>query len=271
MSAGNWSLLWEVRAPEAPFASYLFGTMHVRDRRAFRQEALILQKIDACTAFACEYDLDLADSDLPGKPFHLPDGRVLNDYLPARKYGRTRMALLKATGIDIGHYRRLRPSIILQLLGEQVLAADRPLALDAYLWHYAREAGKELVGIETFAEQLELLQSLPVEPQVRSLAAVARNFASFRRQLMHLAACYEKGDLQRLYQLSRRQAGGARKSLLLERNRIMAERLDPLLRNHSLFAALGAAHLGGQKGVLRLLKLKGWKVKRVEGWKGDRG
>jgi uncharacterized protein YbaP (TraB family) len=44
----------------------------------------------------------------------------------------------------------------------------------------------------------------------------------------------------------------------------MAHRLNLMVREQSLFAAIGAGHLAGEKGVLRLLKKQGLKLKAIE-------
>ena len=54
-----------------------------------------------------------------------------------------------------------------------------------------------------------------------------------------------------------------RRVLIFARNARMAERFDELAREQALFAAVGAAHLPGGKGMLRLLKHRGWRVRAV--------
>ena len=51
--------------------------------------------------------------------------------------------------------------------------------------------------------------------------------------------------------------------LITARNRVMAERLDRMLGHELLFVAVGAFHLVGESGVLRLLEDKGYQVMPV--------
>jgi uncharacterized protein YbaP (TraB family) len=44
----------------------------------------------------------------------------------------------------------------------------------------------------------------------------------------------------------------------------MANRIAEFTNQHTIFAAIGAGHLGGKKGVLRLLKKKGFTVKPIK-------
>ena len=76
---------------------------------------------------------------------------------------------------------------------------------------------------------------------------------------------YEQSDILKLYKVTRKQAKGMRKILLFNRNDLMAKRIAQFASEQSLFASIGAGHLAGEKGVLRLLKKKhGFKVKPVK-------
>ena len=43
----------------------------------------------------------------------------------------------------------------------------------------------------------------------------------------------------------------------------MADKIAEIISEKSLFAAIGAGHLGGKKGVLYLLKKKGFELRAV--------
>ena len=74
---------------------------------------------------------------------------------------------------------------------------------------------------------------------------------------------YRNANLASLYKAAKKDAKGMRNKLLFERNKIMARRFAEIAHNESLFCAVGAGHLSGQKGMLRLLKKQGFKVRAV--------
>ena len=54
-----------------------------------------------------------------------------------------------------------------------------------------------------------------------------------------------------------------RKVLLYDRNQTMVHQFMEFAQYNSIFAAVGAGHLAGAKGMLRLLKQKGYQVRPV--------
>ena len=99
--------------------------------------------------------------------------------------------------------------------------------------------------------------------QIKGLLQIGKNPKKYRQALAKSITTYIKQDFQNLYQSSKKGAGDKRKVLLYNRNKIMAERIAQYIEKQSLFAAIGAGHLGGGKGVLRLLKQKGFKLSPI--------
>lgn len=242
--------------------SYLFGTMHVRDQRAFMSLGPVLEKIQACEAFAAEFHLgDVGDVD--PQMMQIPGGQRISSLFPKKRYEKYRHILLKATGLDLVQFDNSLPFLVVNLATEHLLASEMPEPLDAYLWNLAKQSGKSLHGIETFQEQMEVLEKINLETQLKMLDGLCRNTAKFRQYLLRLADHYEKGNAQLLYKLVKQNTRGLRQLLLYRRNEIMAERIHLMAVEKSVFAAIGAAHLGGGKGVLRLLKKKGYRLTPV--------
>ena len=259
MSLRN-SLLWKLSLPASEGVSYLFGTMHIRDKRAFAGLGKVYSCIDACPVFALELDLG-EEPGWGGYDFlRFPGQSSLHDFLNPRAYSRLRKSLLKAFRIDIALFSGYSPFAIVDIITAQVMSEDHPLFLDAHLWQYAEMQGKKNMGIETLEEQTGLLLRMPLEVQVKMLREIGRDTAGFRATLHRMAAVYQEGDLKNLYRLSRKSSGALRKEMLFDRNEVMARRIADLLSKENLFCAIGAGHLWGGKGVLRLLKRRGIRV-----------
>jgi len=53
------------------------------------------------------------------------------------------------------------------------------------------------------------------------------------------------------------------KVLINKRNVTMAKQFEKIAKEHTLFCAVGTGHLGGEKGVIALLRKKGYAVEPV--------
>lgn len=256
------TLLWRIQPSGGPH-SYLFGTMHVRDKRAFALLEQVCRCIDECEALALEFDLGAVGEDFDPSLLQLPDGQTLDSLLPDKKFQKLRRFLLRALEVDIMAFRQALPLMTVNALNEHMMGKEQPVALDEQLWRYAKSRGKLILGIETYQEQVALLRSIPVEQQLQGLLWMGRNLKAHRRQLRKMADLYETGDIYRLHRAAKRSASGMRYSLLYRRNVIMAERIAEFTAEQSVFCAVGAGHLAGGKGVLRLLKHRGVTLKPV--------
>ena len=86
MSKKKHTLLWEIRGKELKKTSYLFGTMHVRDKRAFRGIDFLSKCIVNCDSFAAEFDLKNASNRKFYEAARLPENKSLEDFINPRIY-----------------------------------------------------------------------------------------------------------------------------------------------------------------------------------------
>ncbi|MCF8245346.1 MAG: TraB/GumN family protein [Saprospiraceae bacterium] len=258
------SLLWKLEGKTLPAPSYLFGTMHVRDQRAFQKLERVYEAIGECEGFAAEFHLDDAGSGIDSGVMQLPDGQRISDFFSKKKYQKYRTVLLKSTGLDLAQFEHMLPFMVVNFATERLLQQEMPDPLDQHLWGFAKSAGKSLHGIETFQEQMEVLQKITLEDQLKMLSGLCQNIGRFRQYLLRLTELYEASELQLLYKLVKKNSKGMRHLMLYHRNEVMAERIGALVQEQRVFAAIGAAHLGGGKGVLRLLKQHGIVAKPIQ-------
>ena len=263
MKKNKKTLLWKISKKDKIGDSYVFGTMHVSDERAFQYEEIVQQKIRECDAFALEFNLETAEMNVSGEAMNLPEGTTLESLISPKKFAKISKRFTRTTGMDLRQFNQSIPMQITNLMAAVILSQDRLKSLDETLFQYAKEQNKILLGIESFEEQLEIMAKIPIKNQLKGMLDCFKSLKQFRKQVLKMAKLYEQSDLQQLYKSSKKSAGSERKLLLYDRNEIMANRMDEMMQEQTIVCAIGAAHLAGKKGVLRLLKLKGWKVKPV--------
>jgi len=244
--------------------SYLFGTMHTRDAAAFGWQNQLNEVIAECDAFAAEFKLDDADPEAQMAMSVLPDDKTWADYYRPKRLAKMVKIFKKVYGLDVRSLMHLHPMIAVSHITQLALPADKSHSLDEALWQEAMDLGKLGLGVETYDEQLATMAAFDVKDQFSFLYGMSRNPSKFKAKMLKLTQHYVEQNIQQLYKSSKKSAGKLRSSLLYDRNVIMAERIKPMIEEQSTFVAIGAGHLSGKLGVLKLLKDRGVKVKPVK-------
>lgn len=237
--------------------------MHVREPRAFGWLDRAQHHIDACEVFATEFDFADADQTILAQVLTMDENAPLNVLLKPGVWKSLEYYSRKKLGLPAANLRHQHPMTVAATLTGALMQETTPASLDETLWLYARSQGKPTTGVETFAEQVATLRQIPFEAHLKNLTWLLKNYGRQKRRLRKMLARYEAGDIGELYQAAKKDAKGLRKVLLYDRNALMASRFADIARERSLFCAVGAGHLAGEKGLLRLLKKAGFKVRPV--------
>ena len=168
-------------------------------------------------------------------------------------------------------------AVTIALIEEQ-LKNPGALALDAVLYTTAQGAGKEVGGIETVEEQMRLFEQFNKDEQIAMLKSTLDGMDKARKEgrnpVDEMRKAYLSGDLAKLDKslnewmtgLDPKLIARFMEVLLTRRNRVMAERIGEKLKSapaKSQFFAIGAGHLMGEEGLLKLLEKRGLKLTRV--------
>jgi len=255
------SLLWKFHLPGKSKTHYLLGTMHVSSSEAYSYVALAQHYMDQCMIYAGE--LDLNDPGLSDISNIFMGGQDVKLLIGEKKYKKAKNQILKAFNIDLDSISAYKPIVITNMIGESLLTKEYDLALDHFLWEYAQAKNMKMYGLESAEDQAYIMQNIPLDYQIKAFKSMVSNVSKFRKDALKLAEYYASGDLQKLYKSARKSMGGLRKLMIYDRNAIMADKILEKVDEGTVFAAIGAAHLSGKKGVLKLLKDVGYKVKPI--------
>lgn len=254
------TLIWRFYTEGSSTVNYLIGTMHVTDNQAFTFEEKMKKRILDCTMFATEFNLDDADLHLAQAAMLLPKGQTLSEILSKKLYEKLNIFVKKRLNDAVSNYEYFKPIIFSKLITDAILSNDRLLPLDDVLFQFAKENGRILRGVETFDEQIHILNEMPIEAQVKSLKDMIAGFPKVRRELLKTAEWYAEADLEHLYKAARGSMKGSRKLMIFDRNQLMCNRLADMAAENTVCAAIGAGHFWGEKGVLNGLRKKGFIV-----------
>lgn len=246
--------------PDSTRMHYLFGTMHTSSPASLNQFELVKKWLSHCSVFIAETDLSG-----PMPSFTGVWKQDLKLALGENFYDRVASKLRQLYGIDLQMMRFTHPLHVMSFISQHMIGEMNTEALDFLLQREADRLQMETGGLETIDEQLQILINLPESQSLLQLKKLLRNLSGTRRQLIHMDETYARGDIRKLYKMSRKGLGGHRHIHINQRNAILSKRvlnyLEPNERSH--FICCGAAHLWGEFGMLRSLKKAGLLLKPI--------
>jgi uncharacterized protein YbaP (TraB family) len=208
--------------------------------------------IEQCRSFAAEYDL--ADTSRLNDHIARLPATELRTALGERAYQKANRMAALSLGMSLDHLPPAPPVFLLSILTRQLLQLTAGRNLDDELYQHAVAHELRTFGLESIERQLEILDQIDTDNQIRQLRSLLRNPARYRRRFRQTIDHYRRGAMRELYRSVKNSLGKERQHLLYDRNRRMARRFVELARGERLFAAVGAGHLWGGKGMLRFLK-----------------
>ncbi|MCU0430238.1 MAG: TraB/GumN family protein [Cytophagaceae bacterium] len=261
------ALLWELSHDSIPEKSYLFGTMHVQDKRAFDFPDSLIYYLEHCQQFAGELDMEEVKSSLSPSELLLPRDLTLKDLLLPHQYKAVRKVCKKQFGpLENMLVKRIKPIFTSALLSEKMLKREMPQALDEYLQRKALASQKKTLGLESAQEQLQALSSMSLQDQALQLYEEATHLEETRQAMNAMTDWYHDGRLDSLYYAVAQDSmmqGAVGEALLDQRNQTMSLRLHEAIQQGSVFCAIGAAHLPGPEGVLALMQKRGYRIRPI--------
>jgi uncharacterized protein YbaP (TraB family) len=261
-------LLWEISRQDS-VPSYLFGTIHSEDPGVIDLAPAVEKAFTGCRQVILEVNMDDDAIAAGSTAMLMTDGRRLSEIVGKTLFEQT-VAALRSRGIPDVVAERMKPWAAAAALS--MPASKTGLVLDMVLFQRAQQAGKPLHGLETIAEQLEVFEGLPLDDQVALLRDAIEQFASIDGMNDELLAAYKRQDLAAMMAINeasmatgdQRLAGKFQRRLILDRNHRMVKRMEPWLQQGGAFVAVGALHLPGEQGLIRLLEQRGYTVRAVE-------
>lgn len=274
-------VFWKIEKPGLK-TSWLLGTMHVTDPRVLNLPPRAQEAHDGADTVVIESDEILDEKKATASLLMRPDlmmftdGTTIEKLLSPQDYTRLE-AGLKQRGIPLSAVSRMRPWMIASAVAlpacEIARKAKGVQFLDQKIAADAAAEGKQVKGLETLAEQLQAMAELPIEFHLKSLIETLELGAKMNDVVETMTAIYLSGDIgMTMPMLKTVSPEGSDESsdyaafeqrIILDRNKVMAERAAPILANGNVFMAVGALHLPGKDGVIELLRQQGFTVTAV--------
>ena len=262
------SLLWEISGNGLEEPSYLFGTTHIIPSEDFFSEPGF---DSACvTSDRVIFEIDLDDPSMmtdAAKAMMMPDGESLDMYMSEEDYAYIDGYMQENFGYGISVFNKMKPFALLTILIEQLGEGDIQ-AYESYFQDLAEDRGKEILGLESITDQIGLFDAIPYPKMIEMVKESIADFDSdvATEQFETMIEMYKDQDIEGLntFILEEMDEYGEFDDLLLYgRNRNWIPLIVDYAEQGQTFFAVGAGHLGGEQGVISLLKAEGYTVTPV--------
>lgn len=265
--AGNNSLLWKITGKDGSKPSYLFGTIHLLCPDDYlwtdAMKASLKRTSEVC------FEMDMDDPQVlmaAASGMAATDGKLLKDYFTPSDYTRLAAFTKKEMGLDLSGMQQMKPVMLQMLFVTKTVSCAMPVSYEANIMEEAKKQGKEIIGLEAAEEQIAVLNTLPEDSAVAQIMQLTDSFDASKAAYTDMLAAYKAQDLPRLYAQIQdsKELGEDMGAFLDDRNVKWIPRMADKMKAKSVFFAVGAGHLWGDKGVITLLRKEGYTVVAVK-------
>jgi len=260
------SLLWEIKSPGQSKPSYLFGTIHLICPADFSLSDSLKSAIAKTQQVALEIDMD--DPGLMAammKTMNMSNGNELKKLLTEPEYAKLNQFYKDSVGMGIAMFEKAKPFVLMGPLFNAVLACQ-PQSYEMSLVELAGKQKSEVIGLETIDEQMAIFDSIPYKDQAKMILMMIDSLPQARREFKGLVDLYKAQKVNELYTTSLKSEfgmDGNEEVMLFSRNLKWISKIKKIITDKPTLFAVGAAHLGGEKGVISLLRKEGYTVQPV--------
>ncbi|MBK8610566.1 MAG: TraB/GumN family protein [Chitinophagaceae bacterium] len=139
--------------------------------------------------------------------------------------------------------------------------------LDLYIYQTGKKLGKRATGVENYFETEKIVMEAYADMAKEKKKKTIDTDGESRRDIYEKTQdAYRRGDLDLMDSLDRMmdRSDAFMEKFLFKRNDIQANSMDTIMKNSSLFVGVGAAHLPGPRGVIELLRKKGYLLRPIQ-------
>jgi uncharacterized protein YbaP (TraB family) len=264
---GN-TLLWKVSGNGLQKPSFLFGTFHLLCKDDIHFSDQLKKAVKMSDTMYMEMDMDDPATMLGGMLYmNMKGGKKLEDLYTPEEYKRLENYFSDTLKMPVMLLQKAKPYFLVALLYPRMMDCPSPAGVEEELMKIAKQDNKEIKGLETIQFQASVFDSIPYEWQAKELLKNIDSFSVYKDQFETMLHFYKNQQLDSIKNLVSKSEFGSEKYddlLLNDRNKNWVKQLNTIMKNESVFVAVGAGHLVGDEGLISLLRKEGYQVDPLE-------
>lgn len=262
------TFLWEVSNSDGQ-KIYLLGSIHVAKKELYPLDKVIYDAFAKSDVLAVELDLENVNPMDLMKYMMYSDGQTLKDNLSEENYNRIKK-IFNSNGMPEIAFSTFKPwaaAITAQQLIYKEEGYDESQGIDLHFLNKAKEKEMEVKELETAEFQMSLFSEFDKVGD----AFVEYTLESSDKNTLELDKMFEAwetGDTDALNDILNKsqedypEFEGTYKKLIDERNVNMAKKIKEWIKaEETHFVVVGAGHLIGEKGIIKMLYDKGYEIR----------
>ncbi len=270
----NAQLLYEISGNSTNAKSYLLATNRYTDQTFLDTIPNVFVVFGKCKQVITEFALqDYETIAALRQAALLPDSTKLKDYYSDYEYQDIEKAIFSLLGISLDQIGRMKPQYLTELYRNELLHRwfndNEERSMETFFEQVAQQNQMPVVGLDDTGETIFMtFDREPFDYQLKEL----KNIITYPQREIDLEteinAMYRNGrlnDIAYLIQSPDNQSviSYSDYDIYAKRNLQWVRRLRPYLKEGQSFITLNANYLGGEKGLIAILRKEGYRVKRV--------
>lgn len=260
------SLLWKITGNGLEKPSYLFGTIHLICPDDFVMNESILSALGQTEKLVLE--INMADPKVMASFQQVsvnPGMKNIKDQFSEENRA-TVDAFFKTNfqaGLD--QLGILKPFVLSSMVTMKSMDCPVPNSYEMYFIEEARKKSMAFGDLETVESQIAIFDNMPIEEQISELEKSILDPKENKEKFATMVAKYKSQDIEGLLQImaAEEMMVKYKEELLDRRNQDWIPKIAQMAKEGPVFFAVGAGHLGGEQGVITLLREAGYKVEAV--------
>lgn len=254
------SLLWEVSGKGLKKPSYLYGTIHMICSPDYFLTEKTKKAFDASEKLYLE--INFTDPAEMGQMQQLAMGKEpLSKKLSPEQLAKLDLILKNSTGMTVQQVDSFNMLTVLSLISMKSFGCTDLKFYEMEFSTMAKNKNVTVMGLETVKAQFDILENAYSTDEILKLLG-----ESTAEETVKLVNAYKTENVDSMYALATDEkftSEKIKKQILDNRNVNWVKAMPELMKENGIFFAVGAAHLGGEYGVVNLLRKEGYTVKPV--------
>ena len=261
------SLLWKISGNGLKKPSYLFGTIHLTCDSSL--DANTLNALEATEQLYLELDMDDKSIQMQMmKLMMMKNGTKLSTLLSPEDFKILDDFMKKNLKMSAKLFDGFKPFMISSMLFPKMLDCKSE-SVESELIKITKEQNEEIFGLEKAEDQMKVFDEISYQDQVDELLKTVKdNLEKDKKEFNEMMAIYQNKDIEGMLKMmsdSDNKITSENQDILLNnRNKNWIPIMVKIMKDKPTFFGVGAGHLAGEEGVIKLLRKKGYKVEAVQ-------